>query len=492
MDNNNSNAYDDSRQNAPSPAPAQAEATHADASEPNAPQRDGNATAQRETGADPYAQNPPYGQNPYAGNPYGANGRGQNPYAQNPYAGNPYGADGRGQNPYAQNPYARNSYGANGYGQDPYTQNPPYGQNPYYGASPHYGQNRYAQPQAQPYTPPYGRTARPPFRPDASAANNLAFAQKLKIRDKIHTLSLAHGLALLGFSVFAVVLSGLLFMIPNFQNVFTENQLFSNALNMVYSIVIIFVPFALAALFLRKRGAMGDLPLGTAYHPKAAVLLVVIGVACCLLGNFATNILGSMFESIFGVTFTMPPDDTVIDSVPMFFLSVLGVAVVPALVEEFAIRGVVMQPLRKYGDKFAIIMSAVVFAIMHGNMVQIPFAFIAGLAIGYAVTATGTMWTGIAIHFLNNLVSVLMQTAADNLPENIASAAILGAEVVIFAAGGICAVLYCKRYARTVSLSKGETLLPTAEKNKAYLCTVPMILAILYFVAETARYVELA
>ena len=281
-------------------------------------------------------------------------------------------------------------------------------------------------------------------------------------------------------------------MIPNFQTVFTENQLFSNALNMVYAIVIIFVPFALAALFLKKRGAMGDLPLGTAYHPKAAALLVVMGVACCLLGNFATNILGSMFESIFGITFTMPSDDTVIDSVPMFFLSVLGTAVVPALVEEFAIRGVVMQPLRKYGDKFAIIMSAVVFAIMHGNMVQIPFAFIAGLAIGYAVVATGTMWTGIAIHFLNNLVSVLMQTAVDNLPENIASAAILGAEVAIFAAGGICAVLYCKRYARTVSLSRGVTLLPTAEKNKAYLCTVPMILAILYFVAETARYVELA
>ena len=53
MDNNNSNVYDDNRQ--------------------NAPQRDGNASAQRETGADPYAQNPSYGQNPYAQNPYAGN-----------------------------------------------------------------------------------------------------------------------------------------------------------------------------------------------------------------------------------------------------------------------------------------------------------------------------------------------------------------------------------------------------------------------------------
>ena len=75
--------------------------------------------------------------------------------------------------------------------------------------------------------------------------------------------------------------------------------------------------------------------------------------------------------------------------------SPLTIDVYKRQIEEFAMRGVVMQSLRKYGDWFAIIMSSLVLALVHGNMVQIPFAFIAGIAIGYAVTVTGSMWTGV-------------------------------------------------------------------------------------------------
>lgn len=77
-------------------------------------------------------------------------------------------------------------------------------------------------------------------------------------------------------------------------------------------------------------------------------------------------------------------------------------------------RGVVMQPLRKYGDWFAILTSAFVFALMHGNLVQAPFAFIAGIGLGYAVIASGSLWTGILIHLLNNSISVI-QTIGNRL-----------------------------------------------------------------------------
>lgn len=450
MDQNNYNPYQ------AAPQPSETDGTQPAAGAEN------NPTAASENAQQANPENP----NPN-GQPF-ANGQ-QNPYGQQsytpPYQQNPYGQGAYGQNPYRQG--AQPPYGA------PYNQ-APYGQG--------YNQPPYGQP---PYRAPYGQP-RPPYQ---AYPQDPQFAQKQAIRNKIKVLSRTDGLAVLGFTLLAFILSMILFSIPGFQTAYEENQLFSGAIDVVYSLFVIFIPFFCAYLFLRKRGEIKELPLGTPYDGKAAVLLVFAGLACCIAGSYATGILSSLVENLFGITFTMPESDTVIDSVPMFLLTVLGTAVVPACVEEFAIRGVVMQPLRKYGDKFAIVMSAVVFALMHGNMVQIPFAFIAGLAIGYAVVVTGSMWTGVLIHFLNNLASVVMQTAMDNLSDNGSTAVILGMVVGILAVGVLCAVFYTKRYAR-VPMASGNTLLPTAEKNKAYVCTVPMILAILMLVFETAQYVE--
>lgn len=499
MDMNQLHTNETPEQNAPSPVNAQSEMPQPETAQSETP--DNRAPQTTAPNAAAAGANPGYGQE-----------NGTNGYTQTPYGNTGYTPQANAQNPqyntgaYTQNPYGNSTYAANGYNQNPlYTangtaQNPyqnsgytggAYGQNPYY--SPHYGQAPFHPPQFNPYAVPYGRTnpayaQSPVGRPVANDPQTLLQRQRAS-RD-IKVLSRAHGLAVLGFSVIAFIISLIVFMIPGFADAYQNNTFFETAVDALLAITVIFVPFALVGRYLKKQNVLKGLPLGTAYQPAASVLLVFAGLACCIAGSYASSIFDSIVESFFGITFTMPSDETVIDSVPMFLMTVLGTAVIPALVEEFAIRGVVMQSLRKYGDKFAIVMSAFVFALMHGNMVQIPFAFIAGIAIGYAVVVTGTMWTGVAIHFLNNFVSVLMQTAVDNLSDDNSTFVILGIITAIFVIGGICAIVYAKRYLRTATLSKGEALLPTAEKNKAYLCTVPMVLAILLLVVQTARYVE--
>ena len=73
-----------------------------------------------------------------------------------------------------------------------------------------------------------------------------------------------------------------------------------------------------------------------------------------------------------------------------------------------------MQPLRRYGDAFAVAASSVIFALMHGNLIQAPFALIAGVGLGYFVISTGSIWTGVVIHFLNNLFSVVISLVQSN------------------------------------------------------------------------------
>jgi len=59
----------------------------------------------------------------------------------------------------------------------------------------------------------------------------------------------------------------------------------------------------------------------------------------------------------------------------------------------------------------AIVVSSVLFALMHGNILQIPFALIVGMTCGYLVVRTGRIWPAMMLHFLNNFMSSLLQYA---------------------------------------------------------------------------------
>lgn len=70
--------------------------------------------------------------------------------------------------------------------------------------------------------------------------------------------------------------------------------------------------------------------------------------------------------------------------------------------EELVFRGFVMRRLQPLGAKLAIIVSAVLFACAHGNIIQTPFAFFMGLLLGYIALRYGIKWS-IAAHIFNNL-----------------------------------------------------------------------------------------
>ena len=135
-----------------------------------------------------------------------------------------------------------------------------------------------------------------------------------------------------------------------------------------------------------------------------AAMLTVVGLTVSLMSNYAAGFVTDVF-SLFGVTnhggATLEEG-----SVPSVFLYYLAVSVMPALVEEFAFRGVVMGSLRKYSDALALVVSSALFALMHGNFVQIPFTFCCGLAFGFVVIKSGSLLPAILIHFFNNALAV--------------------------------------------------------------------------------------
>lgn len=134
------------------------------------------------------------------------------------------------------------------------------------------------------------------------------------------------------------------------------------------------------------------------------VMLCVIGLTFSLMSNYAAELVTDVF-SLFGVR-NHGGELVENGAKPPIALYYLTVAVLPALVEEFAFRGVIMGSLRRHSDALALLTSSAAFALMHGNFVQIPFTFCCGLVFGYLAIRTNSLLPAILVHFLNNALSV--------------------------------------------------------------------------------------
>lgn len=133
---------------------------------------------------------------------------------------------------------------------------------------------------------------------------------------------------------------------------------------------------------------------------------IFIGVGVCAFANIATNVVALFLEGV-GIYFNSP-EIAKPDGIFGTSLIILSTAVTPALVEEFLMRGAVLGAAKPFGEDVAVIVSAALFGLMHTNGLQIPFAFMVGLILAIAVIKSGSLWTGIAIHFVNNFMSVLL------------------------------------------------------------------------------------
>lgn len=140
--------------------------------------------------------------------------------------------------------------------------------------------------------------------------------------------------------------------------------------------------------------------------PLMLIALTFMGMGAAMVSNVAADLVSSNFSSI-GIEYSLNMDSSS-SSVFENILYAIAVALTPAFAEEFAFRGILMGTLKKYGNSFAIITSAVMFGAMHGNIIQIPFAFILGLVFAYVDCKANSIIPSIIIHFLNNFYSVMM------------------------------------------------------------------------------------
>lgn len=295
-------------------------------------------------------------------------------------------------------------------------------------------------------------------------------------RGKLIKLGNAVGLPLCLFFIISYVLNYLIVYAMAVIDLESARRLLSDS-NITYMIsaCISLMVFTVPYLYTLKStgSSFGELVPVKTVAPSKAASLIMLGLGVSVLSVFAANVMEYYSEALFGIEFKSVALDYA-DGPWSFMIILLCVGILPALLEEFAIRGVVMGALRKHlSDGAAIVVSAALFGLLHGNLQQIPFAFGMGLVLGYAVVYSGSIIPSVIIHALNNCVSVIMSYATADLTPAVSSVVSLLYFAVALVIGlcGFIMLIKIDKNALRLSTEHSEN----TKQNCAWLLSSPWI-----------------
>ena len=99
------------------------------------------------------------------------------------------------------------------------------------------------------------------------------------------------------------------------------------------------------------------------------------------------------------------------------FLSMLVMAVMPAVGEEVLMRGVIYRSYQRKSPIFALFASAVIFGLIHMNFNQMPSAIFLGIIMVLLIEATDSILSSMFLHFLINGFSTMAGYFTANIVE---------------------------------------------------------------------------
>lgn len=169
-------------------------------------------------------------------------------------------------------------------------------------------------------------------------------------------------------------------------------------LDFLFSALIFFLPFILYFVLTKtnpikeisfKKIRIGDVFLSILFAILIGPVLTFFNAVSLLF--FKAPITNTLYE----VPNQMP-----------FICAVVLIALLPALFEETAYRGVVLQNYRKSGKWIAVLLSALLFGLLHGNMNQCTYTIVLGICAAFLFEASGSIVAPMIVHFWINSKSI--------------------------------------------------------------------------------------
>lgn len=136
--------------------------------------------------------------------------------------------------------------------------------------------------------------------------------------------------------------------------------------------------------------------------PSRYIVTAIICIFMMYAGNILGTIITVLLQLLPGVSAGNPilgyaTDNTLLPKV-------LFMVILAPVIEEYIFRKQLIDRMHIYGEKLAVVTSALMFGLFHGNLSQFFYAFALGLVFGYVYLKTGKLRYSIGLHMLINLL----------------------------------------------------------------------------------------
>ncbi|MDO5823397.1 CPBP family intramembrane glutamic endopeptidase [Methanobrevibacter sp.] len=135
-------------------------------------------------------------------------------------------------------------------------------------------------------------------------------------------------------------------------------------------------------------------------------------------GIIITSLLGGALQSEIS-----NPIQNLISSTGIW-LNILIISLIGPIFEEIIFRKLLIDRTNRYGAKVSIILSAVTFGLIHGNLNQFCYAFLIGGFFAYVYLKTGKIIYTIVLHIIINLMGSVVSIFVSDTVQTIAAGAI--------------------------------------------------------------------
>jgi membrane protease YdiL (CAAX protease family) len=222
--------------------------------------------------------------------------------------------------------------------------------------------------------------------------------------------------ALLGFFILGAILSGIFMAIM--MLFMTQQEIADYGMIVMYPVQ--FLPAMMYAAAKSRKNALFD--PGYSLSSKhfgalgvgGAVLLTAVFTYSVMLAADLPNYLNAKLTE--SIPWLKKLYDMVMETMKQMtggplWSSFLVTALMAPFFEEWLCRGMILRGLlagRKMKPVWAIVISALFFALIHMNPWQALNAFILGLLMGWIYYRTGSLWLTMLIHFVNNGTAVIL------------------------------------------------------------------------------------
>lgn len=221
-----------------------------------------------------------------------------------------------------------------------------------------------------------------------------------KVRWHVGIIAFAVVLVVLLTSVAQVVIHGVL--VGNFPAI-TENEWY---MWVISSLPMYLIGMPVAYLLLLTIPKVD--PQRRRFNP-----LTWVGFLClCFALSFATNLIGQYISSWVSYLTGAEVENELeqMTVVTPLGINILFVGILAPIFEELFYRKAVIDRLRRYGDLPAILISGVIFGLIHGNLSQIFYATAVGILLSFIYVRTGSVLYTISIHSAFNMIGGVYTT----------------------------------------------------------------------------------